>query len=193
MTIKEISDVFGVDKTTVIKHVRELFPNAVQHGKTTELNEGQVAALSIRMKDKALVGRPSNITEMLTVENFSTVPVTKKESVMQMANAIQSFVDAFKSYCDNTDAEVEALTNEVKVLKAKLGEVDGYASIMRVTSIIGDTSPDGRKITYKPLRDAMRDLELDIKKYKHPGFPQELNLYHKDAWMAAYGVDIMRL
>ncbi len=42
MTVKEVADVLGYEKDYLRKKVKELFPETVQNGKETVLNENQV-------------------------------------------------------------------------------------------------------------------------------------------------------
>lgn len=49
MTITEISSIFGVTPEAIKKHVRELFPEILQNGRITFLNEYQITEIKKRM------------------------------------------------------------------------------------------------------------------------------------------------
>jgi DNA-binding Lrp family transcriptional regulator len=50
MTVREVAEVLGCTPETVKKHIRELFPNMLQKGKTTYLTEAQVTVVLESMK-----------------------------------------------------------------------------------------------------------------------------------------------
>lgn len=55
MTIKELAETLGVTKEAIAKHVRELFPDLLEHGKTTFLDVFQVTEIKKRMQQTTLV------------------------------------------------------------------------------------------------------------------------------------------
>ncbi len=56
MTIKELSEIFNYDESTIRKIGKELFPDIFQNGKTTYLNEMQVTAIKFKLgKNSELV------------------------------------------------------------------------------------------------------------------------------------------
>lgn len=70
MTVKEVANALGVSKDTVLNCIKRTIPNLLQHGKTTYLNEAQVACISKELKNNKVV------TDRLTVEVSSTVKNT---------------------------------------------------------------------------------------------------------------------
>ena len=48
-TVKEVADVLGVDPEAIKKHVRELYPDLMQNGRTTYLDEREVTEIKRRM------------------------------------------------------------------------------------------------------------------------------------------------
>lgn len=70
MTVKEVANALGVSKDTVLNCIKRTMPNLLQHGKTTYLNEAQVACISKELKNNKVV------TDRLTVEVSSTVKNT---------------------------------------------------------------------------------------------------------------------
>ena len=50
MTVREVAEVLGCNPETVKKHIRTLFPDIMENGKTTYLNEKQVTVILETMK-----------------------------------------------------------------------------------------------------------------------------------------------
>jgi DNA-binding Lrp family transcriptional regulator len=50
MTVKEICQALNVPKRTVLDNIKKLFPDKLQHGKTTYLNEEEVSIVSAELK-----------------------------------------------------------------------------------------------------------------------------------------------
>ena len=67
MTVKEVSEALGVSKDTILNCIKRTMPDKVQHGKTTFLDEKEVACISRELKTNC------KVTEQLTVEAGSTV------------------------------------------------------------------------------------------------------------------------
>lgn len=66
MTVKEVAGALGVDPSTVTKRVRELFPDILQNGKTTYLNEVQVTALKTALTSNGHLGQLSEVKNTTT-------------------------------------------------------------------------------------------------------------------------------
>jgi transposase len=50
MTVREVAVTLGVHSDTIRKHIRKLYPDLMQHGKTTYLTEEQVYIIKKYMK-----------------------------------------------------------------------------------------------------------------------------------------------
>ena len=50
MTIREVAEVFGVQEQLIRKHARELYPDLMQNGATTYLNEEQITTIKQKMR-----------------------------------------------------------------------------------------------------------------------------------------------
>lgn len=71
MTIREVANVLGVDPETIKKHVRNLYPDHMQNGLTTYLDERQVTEIKRRMiPTTAVVGA---VTELEMAEKARDV------------------------------------------------------------------------------------------------------------------------
>lgn len=49
MTVNEVADIMGVTPEAIKKHVREMFPEIIRNGVTTNLNEKQVTLIKTKM------------------------------------------------------------------------------------------------------------------------------------------------
>lgn len=98
MTVKEISEVFGMDVSSVNKNVKELFPECVRKGVTTRLDESQVAQLSAKLKCSPQMTRPTanhNLGASAQVDISTIVTDQEKMAVIAQANIyIQELLQA---------------------------------------------------------------------------------------------------
>lgn len=108
MTTKEVAQALGVSYDTINNSVKRLFPKIVKNGKTTFLNEMQVACISRELKSNA------KVTEQLTFEAGSKV----KNAVTAM-ELQQNFYQAAQAYAKYLEAEKARLEEENKRLSVE--------------------------------------------------------------------------
>ncbi len=89
MTVKEVASAMGVSTDTVKNCIRRIMPNKMQNGKTTFLNEGDVACISKELKSNC------KVTEQLTCEAASQVKnaTTNLEILENYKKANDDFVE----------------------------------------------------------------------------------------------------
>lgn len=111
MTVKEVADVFGVSKDTVLNCIKRIMPDKLEHGKTTFLNEIEVAKISIELK------RNVKVTEQLTVEAGSTVMsrTTRLEVLANYQRANEAFIAMLESEKSELQEQVAYLTPKADV------------------------------------------------------------------------------
>lgn len=68
MTVKEVAAALGVDISTIQKRVRELWPEAVENGRATYLNEVQVTMIKQALASNAHLGRASEVVSAATTD-----------------------------------------------------------------------------------------------------------------------------
>ena len=100
MTVREVSEILGVTTEAIIKHIRLLYPNLLQHGKTTYLAENQIIEIKKKMQQTTKV-----------------VSAKTELEYMQMASDVMLF---FKSKVDflteqNNRLETEKIINAPKI------------------------------------------------------------------------------
>ena len=63
MTTKEIAEVFQCDLRTIQRSVKKLFPDIIENGKTTQLNEIQVTAIKLDIQQHHNLGSTVEVQE----------------------------------------------------------------------------------------------------------------------------------
>lgn len=111
VTIRQFAAVYGVSYDTVNNAVKRLFPEIVKNGKTTYLNEMQVAAISRELKSN------NTVKDRLTFEVSSKVANTTTELELQ-----QNFYAASQAYAKFLEAERARLQAENESQKQQLVE-----------------------------------------------------------------------
>jgi transposase len=69
MTVKEVAEQLHCNSETIKGHIRELFPNLMENGKTTYLNETQITIVLEKMKRESGIGAGVNLqNEIVGIE-----------------------------------------------------------------------------------------------------------------------------
>jgi DNA-binding Lrp family transcriptional regulator len=79
MTVKEISQITGISERTIQEHAKNMFPEIIQNGKTTYLNEAQATAIKFKVERS---GR-TDLANLFTISNIKTK--TEKELIIFQA------------------------------------------------------------------------------------------------------------
>lgn len=122
MTVKEIAQVMGVSYDTVNNAVKRLFPEIVKNGKTTVLNEMQVACISRELKSN------SQVTNQLTFEAGSKVKntTTRLEVLANYKAATQAMIELLEAEKAELQAENE---RQARQLVEQAPKVDFYNAV----------------------------------------------------------------
>ena len=107
MSVKEIAKAMGVSTDTVKNCIRRIMPGKMQHGKTTFLNEQEVAMISKELKSNA------QVTNQLTREAGSRVANTTTEAEI-IANYKQA-TEALVSMLNMKNQELQTQNNNLKI------------------------------------------------------------------------------
>lgn len=192
VTVRQFAAVYGVSYDTVNNAVKRLFPEIVKNGKTTYLNEMQVAAISKELKSNA------KVTEQLTFEAGSKVKNTTTELELQ-----QNFYAASQAYAKFLEAERARLQVENERQKQQLTEqAPKVATYNRIANATGLKSMQevakilhiGSKTLFAILRDKKifyreksNGVNIPVEKYIKQGlFEVKEEPYRKDGKDCVY-------
>lgn len=126
MTIKELADSFGVSKEAILKHVRELYPDEVEHGKATELDIYQVTEIKKRMQQTTLV--VSAKTELEIMQGGLEYLQWLQSKIQQQTLQIAEMEPKAEFYDTITTAEdCFSMSETVRLLKLTIGRNKFYA------------------------------------------------------------------
>ena len=171
MTIKEISDIWGISVTNINVRVKKMFPDLVKKGKTTHLTEEQVSLLNneLRHSGKAINQfAKSNLNDNIQVTQHE-LPTTRADMLAIIAQANEYLTILLE------DARRESTQLRIELDKSK-----EYATVKRMQSL-NDCSFD-----WRALKDYSIENGYEIKKVFDQNYG-EVNAYHKDVWLAVYG------
>lgn len=150
VTIKELSELFEVSKDVIIKRVKELFPDKMQHGKTTYLNEYEVTLLKKRLlQNSSLI---STVDDRKQLQNINT-ELERNMIVMQAFNILQEDNVKLKEENNNLQLKLEQAKPAIEFTNQVLKSKDSIL-IRDFAKIIKDENINiGEKRLFTLLRD----------------------------------------
>lgn len=124
MTVKELAEALGVSLDTVKNSIRRIMPNKMQNGKTTYLNEVEVAAISKELK------RNVKVTEQLTYEAALQVKnsTTELEVISNALSAFKALQDLYTHKEAEYKATIEAQKEKIALDAPKVEFFDDVCS-----------------------------------------------------------------
>lgn len=120
MTVKEVAEAMGVSTDTVKNCIRRSMPEKMQHGKTTFLNEQEVAMISKELKSNV------QVTNQLTREAGSRVKNTTTE-----AEIIANYKQATEALVLMLNSKNQELQTENSNLKIELDESKEWTTLQK--------------------------------------------------------------
>lgn len=122
MTVKEVAEVKGVSESSVKRAIRKLFAEKMQNGKTTFLNEKEVAAISAELKGEYH-------TSQLTYSAGEQVKNTTTDLEI-IGNALSAF-NALRDLYERKESEYkQQIANQEKQISELTPLADGYRLTM---------------------------------------------------------------
>lgn len=161
MTAKEVSEVLGVTAEAIKKHVRKYYPDLIQNGKPTYLNEQQVIFIKRKM--------------------IPTTQVVAAKSDHEMMGQIAESLMWLKTKIVNLEKDNETLQIELDKEKA-------WYSVKRVKSLGLLPDMNARSI-WSPLKKWCIENDYQIKTIFDSNYGN-VKTYHADVWKAVYDLDL---
>lgn len=129
MSVKEVADVFGVSPEAIKRVVRKIFPNKMQNGKPTYLDEREVACISKEMKTDYHAAQPTN--------QVCRSEITTELEVLANYKAAN---DAFIALLQQKNAELTKINAEQRpkaIVYDKICNAEGLKPVDQVASNLG--------------------------------------------------------
>ncbi|GHU82775.1 hypothetical protein FACS189468_7320 [Spirochaetia bacterium] len=148
MTVKEVADTLGLSPDTVKISIRELFPDLMQNGKTTYLNEAQVTAVKFNLRKNSQVTlQPKTALEKaLLVQQAILLQQEIIENLQKENEEMKPKVAFFDQVADSRDAiqmrDVAAVLN-----------VPGYGRNSLFEFLRKKGVLDSRNVPYRKYQD----------------------------------------
>jgi hypothetical protein len=171
MTTKEIAEITGLSRDTILNKIKEKFPLKIQNGKTTRLNQEESILIVNELKvDVSRNIRPSNFSEVPS--NFSEVIELFKTSIINQNKIIDLFDKRLSMIESSQPKQIES--NKQKI------SVRDYINKNKITSfnINGFVIQVGKQLTR-----LSKELHRDIG-FKRDG-DYDVGLYDEDLFETA--------
>jgi len=217
ITLKEITDLIGVEHNKAMKKVAKLAEEPsfgwvakmdfqyisgkgrVETIQTYSLNKKQAIAVGAKLNNSLLMKVIDRLEELEKAKSqpkeltrtelaLMVIEAEKERERLQLENKelerTKAHISDKKTATAMATASVKSRENER--LKQQLDESLKYSTIRKQEARLGLTFGWGA------LKKASKDLGLAVKKVYDPLFERDLNSYHANAWLKAYGVDITK-
>lgn len=164
MTVKEVASAMGVSKDTILNCIRRTIPNKVQHGKTTFLDEKEVACISKELKTNC------KVTEQLTVEAGSTVKNTTTD--LEVLENYKKANDAFVALLERKYEEEKAARVKAEQTNAILMHVNKTYTATEIAKELGMKSAAelNQRLAEKKVQFKQNDTWLPFSEYADCGY-----------------------
>lgn len=104
MTVREIAEILGVTPEAIKKHIRKFFPDKIQKGKTTYLDEKEITLIKMKMLHTTqVVSNKTQLEKELIIQQALTF---QQEKIIELENQnliMRPKAEAFDSYMNIDD------------------------------------------------------------------------------------------
>jgi len=148
MTVREVAEVLEVSPDTIKISIRELFPDLMENGKTTYLNEVQVTAVKMNLRknsqvaiqpktglEKALLIKQAMQFQQEIIEDLQKENAEQKER-LSIAEPKAAFADLAMQSKD-----VLSMNDAAKVLKLGYGNITLFRKLREMGILMDDNVP----------------------------------------------------
>ena len=120
MSIKEVSEVLGVNPKTTLRAAKELFPDIIKKGVTTNLNEMQVTAIKLKIEknpnlDMGVHVPKTRLEEELIISQAMSLMSNRIKTLQKQLETAQPKIEFFDTVTSSKDCvemkEVAKLLN----------------------------------------------------------------------------------
>lgn len=160
MTVKEVAEAMGVSNDTIKNCIRRIMPDKMANGKTTYLNEKEVASISKELKAN------NTVTDRLTYEVSSQVKSTTTD--LEILANYKLAQEQFTGLLERKNAELQQLINE-QAPKVEFYDKVTASDTSLTMNEVAKVLDIGRNNLFKFLREEkilMHD-NLPYQKYAH--------------------------
>lgn len=156
-----VANALGVTTEALKKHTRALFPELIQNGVKTRLNEYHITAIKSRMRPTTKV-----------------VAVNTDMEMMQKANDVMAWMAS----------KLKIAQEENEQLQIELDESKKWHTVKKVKNLGYIKDIPARK-AWSPLRKWSLANDYQVKEIEDVNYGK-VKVYHADAWNAVYGVEL---
>ena len=165
MTTKEIMDVSGLSKDTVIRKAKELYPCKFEHGKKTVFTQKEAVSIMAELRKKGFVELSQNKTEVS--QNAEVARIDRLESMVEnLVKAMTAIPAQIIQIANNQPKQIEFIQDYYTI--------KGYASKNKMQLVFSEALKLGRE-----CGKLSRDRGIEIRKAADEQFGQ-VNSYHID-------------
>ena len=146
MTVTEVSEIFEVHQTTVLKYVSKIFPEKIKSGIKTYLNEVEVTKIKLELQQNQHLSQSSTLPKTELEENLL---------VLQAQNILSYRIKKLKEEVEYQANRIEEQQTKLKEAQPKIEfhneliESDGLYSIGETAKLLGT----GRTRLFMKLRE----------------------------------------
>lgn len=191
MTVKEVADVLGVTPEAIKWHIRQMFPEILENGKTTMLDEWQVTEIKRKMLPTSqLAGVVTNIDKLETVQKAMSYLSEMVEEQRQAIESMKPKAIAYDSFmqAENTQSIGEVakvfgigrnrlfqLLRDAKILMSDnvpYQEYMGYFHVVEKPVVMGEKTENKTVTRVKPNGVDYLAKRLQIKQQSFGGITE---------------------
>lgn len=167
MTVKEITDLLGVTRQTILNHIRKVYPGIIQHGKQTRLNKDQATEVIKNIKIE--------VSKELTVESKELTVKNDQANIISMFSEMQKQNHEFMKMMLTELKQIRTNQQPQQIeIKQDYYSILGYCRLNNIEIRFSDAISFGRTATKISKED-----KKEIKKIPDERFGQ-VNSYSVD-------------
>lgn len=178
MTVKEVADVLGYEKDYLRKKVKELFPESVQNGIETTLNEHQVFKLKQYLVPRTL--------DMKVQGENAVTEIEKQQTIMLAMQYLQDGYNAMKARAVEAETKLSIAAPKAEFYDQVAESKD--AIDMRTVAAVLNIKGLGRNNLFEKLRK-LEILDGDnrpYRKYQDAGYFRVIETRFVDSYGDAH-------